>query len=117
MVPTTVLLVDDETRLRRVIARALEAEGFRVLEAENGLEAWRIYEAAAQDIRLVITDLAMPVMDGRELAQRIGRMPDPPPVLFITGYGEEGFWLPGPVVPKPFQLHALNHEVRRLLAG
>ncbi|HEY8258129.1 MAG TPA: response regulator [Gemmatimonadales bacterium] len=117
MVSHTVLLVDDEADLRRVVARALAGEGFRVLEADNGLEAWKIYEAASEEIHLVITDIVMPVMDGRELAERIGMTPNPPPVLFITGYGRDGFWLPGPVVPKPFQLHALNQEVRRLLAS
>lgn len=116
MISNTVLLVDDEPGLRRVVARALAGEGFHVIEADNGLEAWRIYEAAGEDIRLVITDIVMPVMGGRELAERIGLTPNPPPVLFITGYGRDGFWLPGPVIPKPFQLHALNQEVRRLLA-
>jgi CheY-like chemotaxis protein len=116
-VSATVLLVDDEAGLRHVIARALEEEGFRVLEAENGLEAWRMYQEGASDIHLVITDLVMPGLGGRELAARIGGTPNPPPVIFITGYGLEGFWLPGPVVPKPFQLDALSAEVRRLLAS
>lgn len=117
MVSATVLLVDDEAELRQIIARTLEAEGFRVLEAENGLEAWRIYEEVGAGIQLVITDIVMPGLGGRELAERICGRPHPPPVLFITGYGRDGLWLPGPVIPKPFQLHALNAEVRRLLAS
>lgn len=117
MVQSTVLVVDDEAGLRRVIARSLESEGFRVLEAENGLDAWRMYEEESPEIHLIITDIVMPGLGGRELAERIASAPNPPPVLFITGYGQEGFWLPGPVVPKPFQLDALNAEVRRLLAG
>lgn len=114
---TTVLLVDDETELRQVVARALEEAGFRVLQAENGLEAWRVYEEMGRDIQLVITDIVMPGLGGRELAERIGETPNPPPVMFITGYGRDGLWLPGPVIPKPFQLDALNAEVRRLLAS
>ena len=113
----TVLLVDDETELRQVVARALEDAGFRVLQAENGLEAWRVYEEMGRDIQLVITDIVMPGLGGRELAERIGETPNPPPVMFITGYGRDGLWLPGPVIPKPFQLDALNAEVRRLLAS
>lgn len=114
--PVTVLLVDDEAELRQVVARALEDEGFRVLQAENGLDAWRVFEASGRDIQLVITDIVMPGLGGRELADRISGTPDAPPVLFITGYGRDGLWLPGPVMPKPFQLDALNAEVRRLLA-
>ena len=112
----TILVVDDESELRQVIARALEEEGFRVLQAENGLEAWRLYEESGSDIQLVIADIVMPGLGGRELAERIGETAHPPPVLFITGYGRDGLWLPGPVMPKPFQLDALNAEVRRLLA-
>jgi two-component system cell cycle sensor histidine kinase/response regulator CckA len=115
-VSATVLLVDDEAELRQVVARALEEEGFRVLQAENGLEAWRVFEEYGLDIHLVITDIVMPGLGGRELAERIGGTAHAPPVLFITGYGRDGLWLPGPVMPKPFQLHALNAEVRRLLA-
>jgi two-component system cell cycle sensor histidine kinase/response regulator CckA len=114
-VSVTVLLVDDEAELRQVVARALEEEGFRVLQAENGLEAWRVFEESGQNIQLVITDIVMPGIGGRELAERIGATPNAPPVLFITGYGRDGLWLPGPVMPKPFQLAALNAEVRRLL--
>jgi two-component system cell cycle sensor histidine kinase/response regulator CckA len=114
-VSATVLLVDDEAELRQVMARALEEDGFRVLQAENGLEAWRIFEELGRAIRLVITDIVMPGLNGRELAERIGATPEPPPVLFITGYGRDGLWLPGPVMPKPFQLAALNAEVRRIL--
>jgi len=116
-VSATVLLVDDEAELRQVVARALEEDGFRVLQAENGLEAWRIFEELGRAIRLVITDIVMPGLGGRELAERIGATPEPPPVLFITGYGRDGLWLPGPVMPKPFQLDALNAEVRRILAN
>jgi two-component system cell cycle sensor histidine kinase/response regulator CckA len=116
LVSATVLLVDDEAELRQVVARALEEEGFRVLQAENGLEAWRVFEEYGRNIQLVITDIVMPGLGGRELADRIGGTPHAPPVLFITGYGRDGLWLPGPVMPKPFQLDALNAEVRRLLA-
>jgi two-component system cell cycle sensor histidine kinase/response regulator CckA len=115
-VSATVLLVDDEAELRQVMARSLEEEGIRVLQAENGLEAWRVFEELRREINLVITDIVMPGLGGRELADRIGEMPNAPPVLFITGYGRDGLWLPGPVMPKPFQLDALNAEVRRLLA-
>lgn len=113
----TVLLVDDEAEFRQIIARSLEAEGFRVLEAGDGVEAWRLYEDFGSEIGLVISDVMMPGLGGKELAERIGATANPPPVLFITGYGADGLWLPGPVVPKPFQLAALNAEVRRLLAS
>ena len=60
------------------MARALEEDGFRVLQAENGLEAWRIFEELGKAIRLVITDIVMPGLGGRELAERIGATPATP---------------------------------------
>jgi CheY-like chemotaxis protein len=54
-------------------------------------------------------------MDGYELADRIGSRPKSPPIVFISGYGQTGVWLPGSVFAKPFSLDALMEEVRRLL--
>jgi CheY-like chemotaxis protein len=115
-VPVPVLLVDDEGPIRRLIARALEQEGYRVIEAGDGLDALKRMQDADPAIRLVITDIRMPGLDGYELAERLRSMPNAPPILFISGYGQDGVWLPGPLLPKPFELDALTAEVRRLLA-
>lgn len=114
--PTTVLVVDDEASLRSLVARRLMQEGYRVLEAGNGVEALELLRASENDVRLVITDIRMPRMDGYELADRIGDRARSPKMLFISGYGQSGVWLPGSVFGKPFSLDALMDEVRALLA-
>jgi len=115
--PTTVLVVDDESSLRTLVSRRLVNEGYHVLEASNGLEALELLQAPDADIRLVITDIRMPHMDGYELADRLVDRPKSPPIVFISGYGQSGVWLPGSVFAKPFSLDALMDEVRRLLAA
>ncbi len=112
----TLLMVDDEVPLRMVVARRLEEEGYRVLEAGNGLEALRLVEDSANDIRLVISDIRMPVMNGYELADRLTSRPSPMPMVFISGYKQSSIALPGPVFMKPFSIDHLLEEIRRLLA-
>ena len=114
--PATVLVVDDESNLRRLVVRRLTSEGYRVLEAGDGVEALELLQAPDADIRLVITDIRMPRMDGYALADSIGDRPKSPPMIFISGYGQTGVWLPGSVFAKPFSLDALMEEVRRLLS-
>jgi CheY-like chemotaxis protein len=113
--PITVLVVDDEASLRSLVARRLVQEGYRVLEAGNGVEALELLRVPGNDVRLVITDIRMPRMDGYELADRIGDRARSPKMLFISGYGQSGVWLPGSVFGKPFSLDALMDEVRTLL--
>lgn len=112
----TILVVDDEAGLRGLVARSLADEGYRVLEASDGVAALELLFAADSDIRLIISDIRMPRMDGYELADRVVSLPNPPQMLFISGYGQVGVWLPGSVFPKPFSITALVAEVRRLLA-
>jgi two-component system, cell cycle sensor histidine kinase and response regulator CckA len=115
--PMTVLVVDDESSLRSLVARRLASEGYRVLEAGDGVEALEILQSPDTDVRLVITDIRMPRMDGYELADRIGERAKSPPIIFISGYGQTGVWLPGSVFAKPFSLEALIEEASRLLAN
>src|SRR6478672_11837213 len=70
----TVLVVEDEAALRQSIGRLLQKEGYQVLEAPNGATALEILDdAAGKAISLVLTDLRMPVMDGRQLASALAR--------------------------------------------
>lgn len=83
----TVLVVEDEDALRAGIRRLLEDEGYRVLEAANGATALRLLEEpAAQSIGLVLTDLRMPVMDGRQLAAALARRRPSLPIVFMSGF-------------------------------
>jgi two-component system cell cycle sensor histidine kinase/response regulator CckA len=83
----TVLVVDDEDSLRAVIRRLLQGEGYGVLEAENGASALQVLEEETDhEVGLVLTDLRMPVMDGRELASVLARLRPSLPVVFMSGF-------------------------------
>lgn len=113
MAGATLLVVDDEDGLRHIIARNLAFEGYRVLEAADGLQALAI--ASREPVDLVVTDVRMPQMDGYELADRLLRINDSLPIVFISGFDQRGIALPGTIFPKPFSMDALVREIRRLL--
>jgi PAS domain S-box-containing protein len=118
------LVVEDEEPVRQMVARVMTEEGYEVVEATNGAEALELLDRLALDgrLRLVITDLAMPVMGGRELARRLAdRMRPPIPLLLISGYTDDelmrrGLLDPGQhFLPKPFSPDTLAERVRRLV--
>lgn len=82
----TILVVDDEEVVRLLIARALTDAGYRVLEATHGAEAIGVLELRAADIDLVICDLVMPVVSGREVGRWLAAHWPGLPVLFVSGY-------------------------------
>ena len=117
----TVLLVEDEDKLREVIRRLLEMEGFHVLEAQNGATALEILQdAAAHHVELVLTDLRMPVMDGRQLAAALARVRPDLPIVFMSGFTAQlmDLRLVSPhlvVLSKPFKNHDLLAIIKREL--
>jgi two-component system, cell cycle sensor histidine kinase and response regulator CckA len=85
--PATVLVVEDEDALRAAIRRFLRDQGYTVLEAENGSTALQLLEGAAgEEVDLVLTDLRMPVMDGRQLASALARRRPSLPIVFMSGF-------------------------------
>ena len=83
----TVLVVEDEDDLRAAIRRLLQDDGYTVLEAENGANALQLLNApGAHGVALVLTDLRMPVMDGRQLAAALARLRPSLPVVFMSGF-------------------------------
>jgi two-component system cell cycle sensor histidine kinase/response regulator CckA len=83
----TVLVVEDEPALRAGIRRLLQDEGFNVVEAENGATALHLLEGSESPrIELVLTDLRMPVMDGRQLASALARRRPSLPIIFMSGF-------------------------------
>jgi two-component system cell cycle sensor histidine kinase/response regulator CckA len=101
----SILLVEDETAVRKLARAALEGYGYSVTEAECAEDALELLEAG-RPVDLLVTDLTMPGMGGRELAARVrARLPETG-VVFISGYAPDATWLddvPGAVfLPKPF---------------
>jgi CheY-like chemotaxis protein len=84
----TILLVEDEAQVRAIVARMLEAQGYTVLQAAHGEAALELLESAAP-IDLLLTDLIMPRMGGRELAERVRELRPGLRVLFTSGYTED----------------------------
>ena len=117
--PLTVLVVEDEAILRAAIRRLLEGEGYAVLEAEQGAKALELLrESSGRNIHLVLTDLRMPVMDGRQLAAALARLYPRMPILFMSGFTAQllDLRLVSPhveVLAKPFRNHDLLVAVRR----
>jgi two-component system response regulator ResD len=111
------LVVDDESPMRQLLRRTLEAEGFHVEEATDGEAALRLIQTRAQPFDLVLTDLSMPVIDGRQVSETLrryrpsvavlGMSADPDAVPYI-----ESSDTPVRVLLKPFSGADLYHAVR-----
>ena len=117
----TVLLVEDEQTVRRIVRRILETYGYRVWEASNGREAIRVLESQPSSPQLVITDVVMPEMGGRELAEELRRRGSPPKLLFMSGYTDDAVLQRGVIqardafLQKPFTTSLLLAKVREVL--
>jgi PAS domain S-box-containing protein len=117
----TVLVVEDEVNLRRLTHQFLENQGYTVLEAADGAAAVQICVAHQGTIHLLLTDVIMPGMNGRELAQRVSEIRPNMKVLYMSGYTENAIGHNGTLdagitlLQKPFTLHALKAKVREVL--
>jgi len=117
----TVLVVEDEVNLRRLTRQFLENQGYTVLEAADGAAAVQICVAHQGIIHLLLTDVIMPGMNGRELAQRVSEIRPNMKVLYMSGYTENAIGHNGTLdagitlLQKPFTLHALKAKVREVL--
>ncbi len=117
----TILLVEDEEPVRKITSLLLETLGYRVLEAENGQDALRLFEASREKIDLLMTDAVMPDLSGREVAEAL-RAQDPGlRVLFQSGYTDDTVVRWGILhaevafLKKPFTLDVLARKVREAL--
>jgi CheY-like chemotaxis protein len=117
----TVLLVDDEPALRRLVARVLRSRGYRVLEAGHPKDALTLLDDHPDDIQLLVTDIVMPEMGGRLLASRVQAAHPETRVLYMSGYSDgavvqNGMLEPGMAfLQKPFTPGALAQKVREVL--
>ncbi|HET6777298.1 MAG TPA: ATP-binding protein [Gemmatimonadales bacterium] len=117
----TVLVVEDEPVVRRLTVRALTERGYHVLEAEDGESALSVAREHQGDLQLLVTDVVMPGMNGKELADRLAADRPDLRVLYISGYAEHAVVRQGVLVEgiaflsKPFDLSELARTVREVL--
>jgi signal transduction histidine kinase/CheY-like chemotaxis protein len=119
----TILVVEDEAAVRRMTARALAGHGYTILEAEQGAQALELLAGSAGPVDLVLTDVVMPVLNGRELGEQLAARCQGLRVLFMSGYTDDdvirrGLLRPGsPFIQKPFLPASLARKVREVLDG
>ena len=113
---STILVVEDDSIVRMLIVDVLEELEFKVLEADGSEQALEMLKDADQHIDLMMTDVGLPIMDGRELAIEARKLRPTLPILFASGYAEsvdvpEGMHLIG----KPFSIDQLRDKVKAIL--
>jgi two-component system, cell cycle sensor histidine kinase and response regulator CckA len=117
----TVLLVEDEESVRQLVRETLAAKGYEVMEAENGEHGMAAAAKHAGKIDLVITDVVMPGMGGRELVKQLAQTRPETKVLYLSGYTEDAIVSDGTIesgaafLQKPFTLQNLSQKVREVL--
>jgi CheY-like chemotaxis protein len=119
----TLLIVEDESSIRSLARRILESFGYRILDASNGDEALILCEKTEEPISLVITDVIMPGISGRELAEKLRLTRPDIKVLYMSGYTENAIVHHGVLdkethfIGKPFSVDSLANKVRSILDG
>jgi signal transduction histidine kinase/ActR/RegA family two-component response regulator len=119
----TVLLVEDEETVRALAREVLKRQGYRVLDVRNGAEALAAWRASPVPVHLLVTDLIMPEMNGRDLVDELSAKHPALKVLYISGYTDHAIVLNGTLHPnaaflqKPFTPEALTRAVRQVLDG
>jgi PAS domain S-box-containing protein len=119
----TVLVVEDQQSVRGFVRNLLMLNGYRVLEAADGSEAMNICRQHPGEIQLVVTDLVMPGMSGRVLAERIAKEQPKVKILYMSGYTDDSVVHTGVAqaglafLQKPFSPTTFTHKVREVLDG
>jgi two-component system cell cycle sensor histidine kinase/response regulator CckA len=118
---STILLVEDESIVRTLARRVLQQHGYTVLEAQHAADALAIAERHTGPIHLLLTDVVMPEMSGRALAERLAELRPKTPVLYISGYTDSAIVRHGVLaadvilLQKPFTPNDLVHKVHQVL--
>jgi two-component system cell cycle sensor histidine kinase/response regulator CckA len=116
----TVLLVEDDPVVRKMTARVLKRAGYTVIEASDGLEALRLCNSPETQFNLVVSDMVMPALGGRDLANHVSRLRPGIPTLLMSGYTRDAMVHSGmsateAFIEKPFTPDALTAKVREVL--
>jgi CheY-like chemotaxis protein len=119
----TILMVEDEGSLRAIVSDTLRASGYRVLEADDGLRAIELSDDTAERIDLLLTDVILPGLSGRSVAERLRATRPRMKVIYMSGYTDDFIAEHGVVSPhtvlleKPFAIALLLLKVRETLDG
>ena len=113
---STILVVEDDTIVRMLIVDVLEELDFKVLEADGSEQALETLKDVNQHIDLMMTDVGLPIMDGRQLATEARNLRPALPILFASGYAET-IEVPADmhVIGKPFSIDQLRDKVKEVL--
>jgi PAS domain S-box-containing protein len=117
----TILLVDDEDAIRRLLTETLSMGGYTVLEARHGADALDVCARYDGPIHVMVTDVVMPQMSGQELVQRVRPVRPDMKVVYVSGYTDIPITQRGVIegdsafLPKPFMPHALTRKIREVL--
>jgi CheY-like chemotaxis protein len=115
------MLVEDDDSVRNLVRVMLESKGYRVLAAAGAEEAEQLCAARAGDVDLLLSDVVMPEVNGRMLAERLAATSPSLRVLFMSGYSDEAVYRHGEISPdaafieKPFTDRTLARKVREVL--
>jgi two-component system, cell cycle sensor histidine kinase and response regulator CckA len=119
----TIMVVEDDAGVRELVRLMLEANGYEVLAVEDAAEAMSVCTQDPGRVDLLLTDVVMPGVNGRVLAERLGEVSPAMRVLFMSGYSDEAVHRHGQItnnaafLEKPFTERALTHKVREVLDG
>jgi PAS domain S-box-containing protein len=119
----TILFVEDEESVRELVRDYLVGTGYQVLEAVDGVQALEVAAAHKGAIQILVTDVVMPRLSGRELASRIAAQRPNTKILFISGYTDDSIFRHGVLeggvayLQKPFNLKAIAQKIREVLDG
>jgi DNA-binding NtrC family response regulator len=118
----TILAVEDEIEVRKLVAQILTGQGYKVIEASDGEEAIKVaHKNSGKKIHLLLTDVVMPGMSGRELAETLALRHPGLKILYMSGYTDNAIVHHGVLeegvnyIQKPFTLDALARKVREVL--
>ena len=116
----TILVVEEAEAIRTMVCAMLAQQGYRRLEAADGVDALRVLDETAAPVHLVLTDVIMPKMTGTELGRHLVRLRPDLPIVFMSGYCDDPVVrdferMPLMVVAKPFTAAALLEKVRQAL--
>jgi DNA-binding NtrC family response regulator len=119
----TILLVEDENQIRLIAKTLLTMFGFTVIEASNGKEALELYKKNTADIKLVFTDMGMPVMNGYEMFAELKKLNPMLPIIISSGFGDNDVTSHIPqneiagLISKPYNPDQLREVLRSVVEG